>query len=163
MNNEVLHILSHDGSKEFKLQLTNALDMVVPNENSTADADQLLEIIATLDSQEQLLQRELSNPAYSENQKVTMKTYIDQLNEVLGPLQNRVNELYQQEQNNQSRESYDSDPDNEAYARSMGMSIRRRGGRKSRRKNIRKSRRSRKSTSRKSRRRRSRKTSRRKY
>jgi len=160
MNDEVLHILSHDGSLEFKDQINNAVTMV-GNENSTAD--QLLEINFMLDSQLRLLESEFVNPAYSENQKVTMKTYIDQLNEVIGPLQNRVNELYQQEQTNQSRESHDSDEENEDYARSMGMSIRRRGGRKSRRKSIRKSRRSRKSTSRKSRRRRSRKTGRRKY
>ena len=160
MNDEVLHILSHDGSLEFKDQINNAVTMV-GNENSTAD--QLLEINFMLDSQLRLLESEFVNPAYSENQKVTMKTYIDQLNEVIGPLQNRVNELYQEEQRNASEESHDSDEENEDYARSMGMSIRRRGGRKSRRKSIRKSRRSRKSTSRKSRRRRSRKTGRRKY
>jgi len=158
MNNEVLHILSHDGSKEFKLQLTNAKTMVDPSQNSTAD--QLLEINFMLDSQEQLLQNELSNPAYSENQKVTMKTYIDQLNEVLRPLQNRVNELYQQEQNNQSRESYDSDSENEDYAISIGMRRGRRGGRKSRRKSRRKSIRKSRKSRRKSRRRKSR---RRKY
>ncbi len=142
MNNEVLHILSHDGSLEFKQQIANAENMARPNSSSTVD--QLYAMIAILNSQLRLLHRELINSAYSEHQRGVIETYRDKVSEVIGLLQTRVNELYQEEQNNQTQESYDSDDsdaENVAYARSLGMSIRRRGGRKSRRRSIRKSRR----------------------
>ena len=155
MNNEVLHILSKNGSLEFKQQIANAENMARPNSSSTVD--QLYAITAILNSKLRLLHRELINSAYSEHQRGVIETYRDKLNEVIGLLQTRINELYQEEQHN---ESHDSDEENDAYARSIGMSIRRRGGRKSRRRSIRKSRR-RKSRRRKSRR--SKKSSRRKY
>jgi len=39
MNNEVLHILSHDGSLEFKHQIANAENML---RNPSSDVDDLM-------------------------------------------------------------------------------------------------------------------------
>ena len=159
MDYDVEFILN-EGSQIFKQQLDQVKDALrVSRENALSGSiaynlNKLIEIHNKLDYQENLLTRESARSIYTENQKVTMKTYIDKLNEVIGLVQNRINELSSSEQNNgeqvpdtvsdQTSESHDSDLENDAYARSMGISVRRRGGRKSRR--------SRKSTSRKSRR-----------
>jgi len=90
MNNEVLHILSHNGSLEFKNEVENAELMVrnprsnVPNLNAVHDE---------LSEKINLLERELHNPAYSDNQIGVMQTYIDKLDDVIGLIQDRVNYL----------------------------------------------------------------------
>ena len=97
MNNDVLHILSHDGSLEFKNEVENAELMArnprsnVPNLNAVHD-----ELYEKID----LLERELHNPAYSDHQIVVMKTYIDKLDNVIGLIQDRVNYLINSREEN---------------------------------------------------------------
>jgi len=126
MNNEVLHILSKNGSLEFKNEVKNVELMVrnpgagVPNLDAVHD-----ELYEKLD----LLERELHNPAYTDHQIEVMETYIDKLDDVIGLIQDRVNYLI----NSEAR-----------GVRRRKTKRRKTGRRKSvRRKSIRKSRRSR--------------------
>jgi hypothetical protein len=91
MNNEVLHILSHDGSLEFKQQIAYAENMV---RNPSTGVDDLDVIINRLHGQKQLLLIESNKPDYTKNQITTMKTYINKLNRVIMLLTNRMNEIY---------------------------------------------------------------------
>jgi hypothetical protein len=90
MNNDVLHILSHDGSLEFKNEVENAELMV---RNPRSDVPNLDAVHNELSEKITLLESELDNPAYSGHQKVVMKTYIDKLDDVIGLIQDRVNYL----------------------------------------------------------------------
>jgi hypothetical protein len=125
MNNTVLHILSHDGSLEFKQEVDDAENMV---RNPSSNVNQLNAIHDRLYQQLELLEQELENQSYDENQIATIKTYYEKLNEVIGLLQDRINELMSYEEDEE-----DDQEAEDAYARSMGISVRRRGGRKSRR------------------------------
>jgi hypothetical protein len=93
MNNTVLHILSHDGSLEFKHQLANAENM----SRLTTNVDHLNAIHDELYEKLDLLERESDNPAYTKHQIVTMETYIDKLNHTVELLQNRINEIMNSE------------------------------------------------------------------
>jgi hypothetical protein len=90
MNNDVLHILSHDGSLEFKNEVENAELMV---RNPMSDVPNLDMVHNELSEKITLLESEVDNPAYSGHQKVVMKTYIDKLDDVIGLIQDRVNYL----------------------------------------------------------------------
>jgi hypothetical protein len=90
MNNDVLHILSHDGSLEFKNEVENAELMV---RNPMSDVPNLDMVHNELSEKITLLESEVDNPAYSDHQKVVMKTYIDKLDDVIGLIQDRVNYL----------------------------------------------------------------------
>ena len=90
MNNEVLHILSHDGSLEFKNEVENAELMV---RNPRSDVPNLDAVHNELSEKITLLERELHNPAYTDHQIGVMQTYIDKLDNVIGLIQDRVNYL----------------------------------------------------------------------
>ena len=90
MNNEVLHILSHDGSLAFKNEVENAELMV---RNPSSDVPNLDAVHHELSEKISLLERELHNPAYSDHQIGVMETYIDKLDDVIGLIQERVNYL----------------------------------------------------------------------
>jgi hypothetical protein len=124
MNNTVLHILSKNGSLEFKHQLANAENM----SRLTTNVDHLNAIHDELYEKLDLLERESDNPAYTKHQIVTMETYIDKLNHTVELLQNRINEIM----NSEAR-----------GVRRRKTKRRKTGRRKSSKKSIRKSRRSR--------------------
>jgi hypothetical protein len=137
MNNTVLHILSKNGSLEFKNEVENAELMA---RNPSSNVANLNAVHDELYEKFDLLERESDNIAYSEHQRGVIETYRDKLNEVIGLLQNRINEIMNSQENAQD----DEDEQNDAYARAMGVSVRRRGGRRksskrksSRRKSIR--------------------------
>jgi hypothetical protein len=90
MNHNVLHILSKNGSLEFKNEVENAELMV---RNPRSDVPNLDAVHNELSEKITLLESELDNPAYSGHQKVVMKTYIDKLDDVIGLIQDRVNYL----------------------------------------------------------------------
>ena len=90
MNNTVLHILSHDGSLEFKNEVENAELMV---RNPRSDVPNLDAVHNELSEKITLLERELHNPAYTDHQIGVMQTYIDKLDNVIGLIQDRVNYL----------------------------------------------------------------------
>jgi hypothetical protein len=90
MNNEVLHILSKNGSLEFKNEVKNAELMV---RNPRSDVPNLDAVHHELSEKINLLEREIDNLAFSDNQRGVMKTYIDKLDNVIGLIQDRVNYL----------------------------------------------------------------------
>ena len=90
MNHVVLFILSKNGSLEFKQGIEDAENMV---RNHSTNVHQLGAIHDRLYAQFELLEAQLHNPAYSEHQRGVMKTYIDKLDDVIGLLQNRINEV----------------------------------------------------------------------
>ena len=87
MNNNVLHILSHDGSLEFKNEVENAELMV---RNPRSNVPNLNAVHHELSEKINLLERELHNPAYSDHQIGVMETYIDKLNQVTRLLRVRI-------------------------------------------------------------------------
>jgi len=127
MNNEVLHILSHDGSLEFKRQLVDAENMV---RNQSSDIDDLNAIHDRLFDQLKLLERESDNSAYSEHQRVVIETYRDKLYHVIRLLQDYINEVM----------SYEDQEEQDDGRGVIRKSRRRKSGR--RRKSIKKSRKS---------------------
>jgi hypothetical protein len=90
MNNDVLHILSKNGSLEFKNEVENAELMV---RNPMSDVPNLDMVHNELSEKITLLESELDNPAYSDHQRGVMETYIDKLDDVIGLIQDRVNYL----------------------------------------------------------------------
>ena len=90
MNNEVLHILSKNGSLEFENEVKNAELMV---RNPRSDVPNLDAVHHELSEKINLLEREIDNLAFSDNQRGVMKTYIDKLDDVIGLIQDRVNYL----------------------------------------------------------------------
>ena len=90
MNHVVLFILSKNGSLEFKQGIEDAENMV---RNHSTNVHQLGAIHDRLYAQFELLEAQLHNPSYSEHQRGVMKTYIDKLDDVIGLLQNRINEV----------------------------------------------------------------------
>ena len=100
MNNNVLHILSHDGSLEFKNEVENAELMV---RNPRSNIPNLNAVHHELSEKINLLERELHNPAYSDHQIGVMETYIDKLDDVIGSIQDRVNYLINSGEQNNAR------------------------------------------------------------
>ena len=100
MNNEVLHILSHDGSLKFKNEVENAELMV---RNPRSNVPNLNAVHHELSEKINLLERELHNPAYFKHQITTMETYIDKLDDVIGSIQDRVNYLINSGEQNNAR------------------------------------------------------------
>ena len=97
MNNTVLHILSKNGSLEFKNEVENAELMA---RNPSSNVANLNAVHDELYEKLDLLERESDNIAYTKHQITTMETYIDKLNDVLGLLQNRINEISNSEEHN---------------------------------------------------------------
>ena len=134
MNNEVLHILSKNGSLEFKQGIEDAENMV---RNQSVDLDDLNDIHDRLFDQLKLLEREIDNPAYSKHQRGVMETYRDKLYGVIRLLQDYINEVMSYEEQEEQEEQEDHDDARGIRRRTR----RRRTGR--RRKSIKKSRKSR--------------------
>jgi len=90
MNNDILYILSEEGSLKFKQELANAENMsrVSSNVANLEEAHNEL-----YHNKLYLIDTELRNPVYSKHQRETMKTYRDELNKVIGLLQRRLDAL----------------------------------------------------------------------
>ena len=90
MNNDILYILSEEGSLEFKHQLANAENMARLSSSISNLEEAHNELYY---NKLHLIDTELRNPAYSKNQRETMKIYRDKLNNVIRLLQRRLDTL----------------------------------------------------------------------
>lgn len=134
MDHAVLFTLSKNGSLEFKQGIEDAENMV---RNHSTNVHQLGAIHDRLYAQFELLEAQLHNPAYSEHQRGVMKTYIDKLDDVIGLLQNRINEVMNSGEHEARgvRRKSRRRPDRKSVRRrkSIKKSVRRKSRRKSRR------------------------------
>ena len=90
MNNDILYILSEEGSLKFKQELADAKNMSRVSSNVVNLEEAHNELYY---NKLHLIDTELRNPVYSKYQRETMKTYRDELNNVIGLLQRRLDTL----------------------------------------------------------------------
>jgi len=82
-------ILSNSGSIQFKTLIASAKNMI-PRESNVVSLNNLVKVLI---DKKNLINNDLNSPNASEGRKNTLKTYLDDINQVINLTEDRINQL----------------------------------------------------------------------